>query len=181
MDSTRSQFAKRNWVRTYFAWVECICFIFRQHSISVRFNKRVIRPDDIPEFSALSEVKYTVTSDGKAITERANTRTLDYIVFSLVALSKTFKLNMDVSPKGKDRENLRNALRIRDRLTHPKTVKDLNITNKDIEIVQEFADWFSAHLSIITRSEIRKKINKEIGLAKRTKKARTIEFKIDSI
>jgi hypothetical protein len=174
MLAEKTQFARRNWVRAYFAWIEATCFLFRRSILAKRFEKRVIRPTDIPEFTALSEVRYTVTGKGEAIVEPANTRTLDYIVFSLMSLSKTFGLKLSIDRGGKNWESVRRALQVRDRLTHPKSLHDVHVSDDDIAAVEDFSGWFSAHLTVITNDTIRTKVKKESAVSKRTKKRRKL-------
>jgi hypothetical protein len=174
MLTEKSQFARRNWVRAYFAWVEATCFLFRRSVLAKRFQKRVIRPTDIPEFAGLSEVRYTVTSNGEAIAEPANTRTRDYIVFSLISLAKTFGINLSINREGKNWASVISALRVRDRITHPKTLHDIQVSDDDIKAVEDFSGWFGAHLKIISDEAIRTKVKKETAISKRTKKERKL-------
>lgn len=176
MESKPDQVLKRNWIRAYFAWVEAMCFFLRRFVLERDFQKRVIRPADIPEFAALSEIKYSVTPKGTAIAESANTRTLDYIGFSLLACGRSFGLHMSLERGDKHGQNLARALRIRDRITHPKSLKHITISTEDITLIGEFADWFSANLEILTNERIKARVRKEAGIAKRTKKKRIITF-----
>lgn len=91
----KTQFARRNWARAYFAWIEVICFMARQYVLSRRFKKRVIRRGDIPEYSLLRERRYRIDK-GEASDEPAHGRTLDYIEFSLVTFAKAFGLRLKV-------------------------------------------------------------------------------------
>src|SRR2546425_612197 len=88
-DFDGSQFSRRNWVRAYFAWVELVCFVSRQAVLRKKYEKRVIRPADIPEFSALSEVRYTLEA-GRVVEQPAYGRTLDQIVLSITSVAQLF-------------------------------------------------------------------------------------------
>jgi|SRR5262245_41745440 len=133
MHAENTQFARRNWVRAYFAWVEIVCFWARQHALHARFRKRVIRQSDIPEYSVLSEHRYNI-SKGKAIAEPSRGRTLDYIVFSLATFAKAFGLPVEVEREGKSWEAVRAALGVRDRITHPKSKGALKVSDKILKI-----------------------------------------------
>ncbi len=173
-----TQFWRRMWIRAYFSWVEAYCFLLRRFVLKMRFNKRVIKPSDIAEFAALSELKYSVTSKGESITEPANTRTVDYIGFSIMSCSRLYGLGFSIDPGGKDRKCLVDAVRVRDRITHPKGIKDVHITDADMKIVDEFRNWFSGYLAILHDPVIKKAIKKESGIAKRTKKERSLTFDV---
>lgn len=176
MEANDTQFTRRNWIRAYFAWIEAMCFALRRFVLEKKFQNRAIKVADIPEFVALSEVKYTVNPKGEAVVESANTRTLDYIGFSLLACSRLFKLGLSLNRGTKAGENLVKALKIRDRITHPKTVADITISDEDIKILEEFRGWFSGHLALLFNEKVKKTIRREIGIAKRTKKIRTLTF-----
>ncbi len=175
-----TQFARRNWVRAYFAWVEVVCFLARQHVLHARFGKRVIRPSDIPEFSALSEIRYTVIT-GEATAEPAHGRTLDYIVFSLIALAKTFGLRLKIARGGKSWETVRAALGVRDRITHPKNEHAFHVSDKDVQNIEGFNGWFYAHLMLPLNDALRTKLKKESTVAKRTKKKRVLTVDTDTL
>jgi hypothetical protein len=176
MATNDTQFARRNWVRAYFAWVEAMCFLLRRFVIEKKFQKRVIRPADIPEFSALSEIKYSVTPKGEAVAEPANSKTRDYIGFSLMACSRLFGLGLSIDRGSKHFQNFDLALRVRDRITHPKTLAEITISNDDVKAVKEFKGWFAAHIEVLFNEGIKAKMKKEVGIAKRTKKTRTLVF-----
>jgi hypothetical protein len=176
MRSKSSQLSRRNYIRAYFAWVEAMCFFLRRLVIENRFQKRVIRAVDVPEYAALSENRYSVTSKGEAVTEPANTRTLDYIGFSLMACSRLFKLGFFIDRGDKHWQNLALAVRIRDRITHPKSQADVSISDDDIKTVEGFSGWFSAYLEILFNEKIKATLRKEAGIAKRTKKGRLLVF-----
>jgi hypothetical protein len=176
MISEGTQLSRRNWIRAYFSWVEATCFLLRRVVIEKRFKKRVIRPVDIPEFAALSETRFSVTPKGEAVAEPANTRTVDYIGFSLMACSRLFKLGFSIDRSNKHWRDLVLAVRIRDRITHPKTEADVTISDDDIKAVEAFSGWFSGHLELLFNERIKAKLRKEVGIAKRTKKTRRLVF-----
>ena len=171
-----TQFSRRMWIRAYFSWVEAYCYLLRRYVLQLKFSKRVIKPSDIAEFAALNELKYSVTQKGESIAEPANTRTVDYIGFSLMACARLDNLGLSIDPGGKDRKCLVDAVRIRDRITHPKGVADVNITDADMKTVYDFKNWFFGHLEILHDPVIKKAIKKTAGIAKRTKKERRLVF-----
>jgi hypothetical protein len=155
-----------------------VCFLLRRIVIETRFQKRVIRPADIPEFAALNEVRYSVTPQGGAVAEPANTRTLDYIGFSLMASFRMFRTPMSFDRSTTNWQNLVQAVRIRDRITHPKTLADVTISDAEIKIIDEFGRWFAAHLRLLSNNSLLGKIRREAGIAKRSKKTRKLTFDV---
>lgn len=47
------------------------------------------------------------------------------------------------------------ALRVRNRIRHPKSAHDLNVSDEDLQAIEAFSGWFGAHLKVIVNGEIR--------------------------
>jgi hypothetical protein len=166
--------ARRNWVRAYFAWVEVVSYFARQYTLDQRFGKRVIPLERVPEFSALSEIRYTLSKTNEAKSEPAHGRTLEYLPFSLTALAKTLGIRLIVDRGGRSWDMVTTALRVRNRITHPKSAHDLNVSDEDLQAIEVFSGWVGAHLKVIVNDEIRTKVKKETAVARRTKKKRVL-------
>jgi hypothetical protein len=175
-----SPFARRMWVRAYFAWVEVVCFSARQYVLERRFNKRVIRPADIPEFLALSELRYNVTG-GKIVAERLRSRTRDQLAFSLLVLAEFFGLRLTIDRSGRSWNAVQGALNVRDRITHPKTSREFDVSDNDIKTVNEFSGWFAGHLHVIFDDRVRARIKREAARSKRSRTARVLTIDMDAV
>jgi len=149
----------------------------RRAVLSRKFGKRVIRPADIPEFSALSEVRYTLEA-GRVVEQPAYGRTLDQIVLSITAVSELFKIRLRVDRGDKAWSNAQSALQVRDRITHPKSSQTFQVVDRDVKAVEAFHNWFTAQLFIMGNTELVAMIKRESAIAKRTKKTRRLTIEV---
>jgi hypothetical protein len=93
------------------------------------------------ERAQLEEVSYPIT-DGKAGESRYRARFRDSLKFAVNAFHKAIRLQSDVKYEGKGWESLCEARKIRDRLTHPKSLKDLTLTDDEIKKVGAAVEWY---------------------------------------
>ncbi len=62
--------------------------------------------------------------------------------FAVYSLAKVCKVNIDFGTF-KDYEDFKNAIKLRDRITHPKDVEDLSISSEEMKIFEKGMRFFS--------------------------------------
>ncbi len=136
-DSDDTQATRRDLIRTMFAAIEGASWEYREHVRSIATDLDALSP--LVEM-ALSEKTYRVTENGE-IKEQVR-----YI--SMPALIRvTTRLAEDVCPgfefdfKNDGWANFKTSIRIRNRITHPKSIRDLKITDDEIAVCQSAFFW----------------------------------------
>lgn len=93
------------------------------------------------EIALLREERYAVGSDGGAETEQLNLGFKQNVRFAVVMLRR---LNSESSIKFEDKgwQSLMSSLKVRDRLMHPKSISDLEVSEDDVTCALDGLLWF---------------------------------------
>jgi hypothetical protein len=135
-----SQTARRDVVRASLAAMEGYVWEVRQHIASTLAELEELTPmADL----ALREISYLVTTDGK-IVEQPRWLPLPTAIRLVVsqAMLVSPEIQVDFSEAGWS--YLRQAVTVRNRITHPKLIDDLTITDGDLKAVASGLSWVVA-------------------------------------
>jgi hypothetical protein len=132
-----NQSSRRDVVRTSYAAIEGLVWIYREHIIDIASMTANI---DTRELAALSETSYFVTGDGvitdqsRFLSLRATLRLAERIAQQVSPLAKIdFSVN--------EFSLLQKATETRNRVTHPKTREDLELQENEVDGVVEALFW----------------------------------------
>jgi hypothetical protein len=155
LDIQDTQFNRRTYVRTIFALFEGWSFYIRQTLIREIFKSGLKSNDPmlIQRLSLLMDNSATLTDVGniKLISQRIPF--IKQFAFTLRSYAELVNLNPDYFVNN-GWVNFRNAVSIRNRITHPRTQNDLKITQHDLDVLQEAREWF---LDVFPKSTSKKK------------------------
>ena len=159
-----SQYHRRQFTRTVFALVEGVCSIYRQKAkaaiqmdLSCRSHNLLANKDKAEhhqkqydeikdcyhELVMLSETVFTPDDSGKMVEQPQRISFINSVAFSIRSWSKHMRY-FDCSHFFADNgwNQFRKAVKIRDRITHPKSIKDLTISDTDLTIIEHGCEWF---------------------------------------
>ena len=143
-----TQATRRDLIRTMFAAIEGYVWKYREHVRSV-----ISDIGTIPALTelALSETSYTVTENGKLEAQtRFITLTAMIRLVSRLAEEHCPGLQVDFSQAGWS--HLQQAIKIRNRITHPKSTSDLTITPQDIATTNAGFFWLLESITSVMES-----------------------------
>jgi len=143
-----TQTARRDVVRASFAAIEGNVWEMRQHIASALKNFEALTP--IADL-ALREISYNVTTDGK-IVEQPRWVTLPTAIRLAVSQAMLISPEIQVDFSEAGWSSLRQAVTIRHRITHPKLVDDLTITDGDLKAVASGLSWVLATANYVMAS-----------------------------
>ncbi len=146
---------RRLYVRSTFASIEGLSFFLKQHTL----NNRLIEcydsfksggTPDLPlrDLCLLQEESYSLKDNGKPKTSKAKLRTVPNVLFALTSFAESVgsEYNME---KDQGYTSLKDAILIRDRLTHPKDLAALIVTDEELQTVKNAFDWVRRELTRI--------------------------------
>jgi hypothetical protein len=143
-----TQTARRDVVRASLAAMEGDVWIMRQHIASNLAKLEVLTPmADL----ALREIAYSVTIDGQ-IVEQPRGLSLPTAIRLGVSQAKLISPETEVDFSEAGWFNLRKAVAIRNRITHPKLADDLVITLDDLNAVASGLLWVLATCDYVMAS-----------------------------
>ena len=143
-----TQATRRDLIRTMFAAIEGYVWEYREHVRSV-----ISDIGTIPTLTelALSEMSYAVTENGKVVPQtRFITLTSMIKLISRLAQEQCPELQVDFTQTGWS--DLQQAIKIRNRITHPKSRSDLKISLQDIAISQAGFFWILHFITTVMES-----------------------------
>lgn len=170
---TGSGLAGRNFVRALFSWIEAVSFLMRQHVLQ-ELRRETLTEESIPTLLAASERSFYVDGQGDVVQAPLRTKTSNLLLFSLKSFAQTLDLPLTVDRGGRNWQTYSRALKIRDRLTHPKALEDLELTENDIEVVREAKGIIIGYLGVFLRPSLAAQISEMSQQAK----ANGIELKL---
>ncbi len=151
LSKSDSQFARRMFVRANFAYFEAHLFLMRQILLGLVVDT-VARTGTF-EFSKLAmlhEDTYTPELTGKLKSKPNYTPFLNNCAFTLRIWAETF--NVDPKPFFSDNgwREMHNSVKVRHRITHPKSAKEIKIQTSEIESVKKAYRWLHEFYSAET-------------------------------
>lgn len=131
------QYKRRTFVRTLFGEVEGVIYAIKQtclHSPVARYSNA--------ELAMLKEESYKVNDNGQAAVNKAKIRLAANLHFALEMLVRGTSLPAHIEKQGEGWQAFREALRVRDRLMHPKTITDLEVSDQELLQAERGRVWF---------------------------------------
>jgi len=153
-----NDFSRRSGVKTLFTYLEGHLYAFKQATLALecellpcsplpgmRETRIVIFSDE--EKAMLEEFTYEMSGSGKARRQTYYPRFEDNIRFIIRAFHKAIRLESKVDLDCQGWNQLIESQRIRNRITHPKSVNDLSVTDADLDTVNDGINWYEDAVS----------------------------------
>lgn len=134
-DNPESQFWRRMVIHTLFASAEIATFHIKQ--VTLFFHIAKMTELSAAEIAMLKEETYKLKSNGEAITGKAKLATLDNLKFAFRLFHKVTGTGRSFDTDGNGFRTYQKALMMRDKITHPKTHKDISIKDDQLLILTE--------------------------------------------
>ena len=131
----KSQFWRRTMIHTLFALTEVTTYAIKQFLLH-KYSLREIELSS-PEIAILREENYVLKNNGKVSTEKAKLRTADNFKFALSLFIEKTGAAHPLAFNGGEWEAYKKSLKIRDRITHPKSFSDVIVTDSEYDVLRE--------------------------------------------
>ena len=137
-------FAHRTLVRTFFSLVEGLAFQLRQ--VTLATLEPYVGRLSVAEIALLREERYTLNSKGQTEAMENFQRALPNMLFTLRTYVRNHGASFapDVSHRGW--QAMQRAVAIRNRITHPKSVEDLSLSDEDQQLLVDASLWWKRTL-----------------------------------
>jgi hypothetical protein len=134
-------FSKRVYIKTFFNLVEGIVHVLKTSTLFLNdiYAANVLTPEEIV---MLKEEQVHVTETGKVSTQKASISLLPNLRFAIDCFSRVNKIRYKIVTTGVGWAQFKNAAKIRDHLTHPQLVADLEVLDADMQVVNEAVEYF---------------------------------------
>ncbi len=138
-----TQTNRRQLVRTLLTLVEVLFNRFRTITAEMMAAKGSISGRiDFHELYPLMDESAEVQSNGRTRLVPQRIPLLNHIAFAIRVHAKHKRLDPRHFLGQNGWSQLQKAVRVRHRLTHPKAVHELEVTDQDLEVVRDGVEWF---------------------------------------
>jgi hypothetical protein len=132
----RSQFNRRTVVRTMFASLEAITFGLKQSIL--KMAPQSLSPADV---ALLQEETYTLDNKGEVQAQPKFLQVEFNFRYAVKKFAEVFALNIELDYGGKEWRALREAVKTRNRITHPKSAQDCHVSEDDLDNLELGYNW----------------------------------------
>lgn len=132
----KNQAIKRLYIRMLVSSIEGAIATFKQQAL--------MYPDALSEGekAMLREVTYDISDRGKVITKQTHAPFLSSFRFSLLMLGKAWGLSSSPDYSTEGWQALQYTVRTRNRLTHPKEISEMHVSESDMQQADIAELWF---------------------------------------
>ncbi len=146
LDENDSQFARRMYLRTLFAFIEGNSFRLRQMALAAHNHRKNCFSNE--EMIMLEEKEIGIKENGKLNIKIKYIKPLAHIRFSQNCYIKAIG---GEQPNYNDNgwAQLNNVVTIRNRITHPRSKADLEITDEELTKINDAKEWYSNNVQFL--------------------------------
>lgn len=143
LEKEDNQFTRRAYVRSLFALIEGSIWVLKQTVINASAANGEEKRISVAEYALLSDRTYDLKSNGQPKEQVKFLKLPENFKFTFAVLEKYFKTEFDLGIGTIAWDNFLEAQAIRNRITHPKTSADFEITDAEISTCKETCSWFN--------------------------------------
>jgi len=145
------QFWRRLAVRVGLSIIESICFRMK---ITILSHNELFGGKLSPRIQTpLREERYELDEKGEIMSRNAYYEPKRNLRFVFTEFAKVFNSDFRLKVDDKGWASYREALKIRNRITHPKYLSDLNCSEEEYQTVNEAYNWFQHSLTQLLMPE----------------------------
>jgi hypothetical protein len=143
--------ARRTYVRTVFSYIEAWMFATKQMCLSAhRFRHVAYPPADL---AILREESYSLARDGEAIVQTKYLKLDKHFRFVFRVFARSVNSNYQLNVQDPGWGAFLQSITLRNRLTHPRSVTDLEVSDEDFETMDRARGWFQRVSMELYRSD----------------------------
>lgn len=135
----RSQFWGRNFIRVFFSVVEGYIFAMKRFALDAHDRRDI--EFSLEDLVLLHELEFYLDK-GKPTERQKFLKLEDNFRFAVLMLAKAVGSPFKLDVRNNQWESFKNAIQIRNRITHPKACADLKVTNTEMQQVKQAWNWY---------------------------------------
>lgn len=135
----KTPYAQRALVRAHFALIEGLSYSLRQVTLASLQGTEFLTEAEV---ALLREERYSIDEKGHPKTAPQFLKFPDSLLFSIRCYIKNHGATFDPDTQHPGWSAMRRAVKVRDRVTHPKTAESLDLSKEDLESFVDAAAWW---------------------------------------
>lgn len=140
--ANEDSYSRRNHIRALFAMVEGSIYILKQ-TVLVAASSGT-GPFSRAELAVLREETFDLKDNGHARTQKKFLKVAANLRFTKRCLEKAFGYSLEFNATPTSWDDFTNAIKIRNRVTHPKGLQDFEVSKEESELARRVGHWFTA-------------------------------------
>lgn len=157
---------RRAYIRALFAYIEGITYRMKAQAFSAYTAGGAQYTRE--ELAIILEESYSLNDKGEVVTRSIFNSTHKNVRFAFNMYARAWGVIFILDCSDHKWASFKKAIGIRNRVTHPKTLADLNVSDEDMQILREGAYWYSRN-SLELLLDIRDKLIKDSESLKQMK------------
>lgn len=134
------QHSRRSYIRSLFAMIEGTIYCVKELEFAELYSRE---RKDIPTLVALKETVFEINSKGEVSEKTKFVKTANNLRFIANCFKKIFGKELELNIGTSQWDNFTKAIKVRNRITHPKETTDLQITEEELLFVKDVNVWFN--------------------------------------
>jgi hypothetical protein len=139
IQNNNSQTSRRAYVRSVFAFIEGI---LHRMNLTAAHLGTSLGTLSIAEIVMIDEMAFDVNDKGEVVSKSVFIKFLNKVKFAFRVYSKSSGSSFELSFGGNGWQKLRECVKVRDRLMHPKATTDLKVADPEVEAAKLVFNWF---------------------------------------
>jgi hypothetical protein len=149
LDNNKTDWGSRAFTHAVFAMIEG--GVFRLKQMALKLSEHGKGNFSRAELVILEETSYDLNDKGQTQTQVKFVPLTRNIKFAFIACARAWGVQYELRVDDSGFDSFQAALKIRNRITHPKRLEDLNLSEKEVGQVEKAARWFLEHHSAIIK------------------------------
>lgn len=147
------QLKRRTLVRTLFAMIEGVLYVFKQFVlVQHEHGSLELSP---AEYALLTEESYDLRENGRIRTSSKFIKLTTNLKFSFsIFAEKLVGQQFEIDTNTQDWANVVRAVEVRNRLMHPKSEADLQVSDLELDYIKTTAHWFNNHFQQLISASV---------------------------
>jgi hypothetical protein len=175
IQSNDNQMYRRAYVRSVFAFIEGILHRMKRTAFHLGNTLGTLL---IAEMILIDGASFDIDDKGEVVARPFFIKFLNNLKFSFRVYSKIAGSSFKLDLGGNGWRKLQEAVKVRDRLMHPKVTTDLDVTDAEVEATKKAFDWF--FVSYVLCSNYARKANR-IKLPHKPEEIAALDMKIQDL
>lgn len=142
MVANNDSYSRRNHIRALFAMIEGTIYILKQTVLMAASSGP--GPLSIAELALLQEKTFYLTDRGTIDVKDQFPKIKNNLLFTKGCLEKAFGYSLDLNATPKNWVDFKDAITIRNRITHPKGLQAFEVSKGESELAIRVSRWFDA-------------------------------------
>jgi hypothetical protein len=146
-----SQFARRAYIRSVFAYVEGTIWMLKQACLRYGLEQKgsVLSP---AERALLSDKTYYLKSTGEPLEQPRFLPLPENCCFCFITFNRLFSANIVWGVGTGEWDRFLKALRVRNRITHPKDAGKVDVSDEERDAAKQVCGWFNEVMQTVVET-----------------------------